>query len=114
MKQFKTLDAAVDAAIEALEFIREHATINEPDDWDDFKKEEMHHDEAEELKAATQVVEEPKKILSFEDVRAELAEISRNGKKDGIKSLLIKYGVSRLSEVKPEDYENLLTEARKL
>ena len=114
MKQFKSLDAAVDATIEALEFIRENATINEPDDWEDFKKEEMLHDEAEELKAAPQVVEEPKKTLSFEEVRAEMAEISRNGKREEVKALIVKYGVSRLSEVKPEDYEKLLKEAKEL
>ena len=114
MKQFKSLDAAVDAAIEALEFIRENATINEPDDWEDFKKEEMLHDEAEELKAAEKVVEEPKNTLSFEEVRAEMAEISRNGKREEVKTLITKFGASRLSEVKPEDYEKLLNEARSL
>ena len=55
--------------------------------------------------------EEPKKALSLTDVRAVLAEKSRNGYTANVKALLLKYGADKLSEINPTDYESLLAEA---
>ena len=51
---------------------------------------------------------------SMEEVRAILADISRNGKTEDMKALLHKFGVTRLSEIKPEDYTALVTAAREV
>ena len=69
--------------------------------------------------AETQPVENPPteiqstaKQPTMEEVRAILADISRNGKTEDMKALLHKYGATRLSEIKPEDYTALIEAAR--
>lgn len=57
--------------------------------------------------------EQPKKeepVLKLEDVRAVLAEKSRNGFTAQIRELLQKYGADKLSAVKPEHYKALLND----
>lgn len=52
--------------------------------------------------------EEVKQSHSFEEVRAILANKSREGHTAEIKALLTEFGVERLSDVDPEKYEELL------
>lgn len=52
-----------------------------------------------------------KKALSLTDVRAVLADKSRNGYTSDVKTLLLKYGANKLSDINPSDYEALLAEA---
>lgn len=99
---FRNLDDAIDTAITALEWIRENATIPERDDWEEFKQEELARDAVEEEKA---------KLITIEDVRPVLADISRNGHTSEVKELLKKYGANKLSEVKAEDLFSLLKDA---
>ena len=64
--------------------------------------------------------EEPKpepqeeKPLTLEDVRAVLAEKSRNGHTAKIRELLDKHGAAKLSEIDPQKYAALLAEAEVL
>ena len=51
---------------------------------------------------------------TMEEVRAILADISRNGKTEDMKALLHKFGATRLSEIKQEDYTALVTAAREV
>ena len=71
-----------------------------------------------EVKKTSQPVEEKveptEKAPSLEEVRAVLAEISRSGKTAEMKALLGKFGASRLSDVKEEDYTALLAAAREV
>ncbi len=53
----------------------------------------------------------PAKTYSFQEVRGIMAGLSGKGKKDEARALLQKYGASRLSEVKPEDYAALAKDA---
>lgn len=53
-----------------------------------------------------------KKALSLTDVRAVLADKSRNGYTSDVKSLLLKYGADKLSDINSANYETLLAEAR--
>ena len=53
-----------------------------------------------------------KKQPTMEEVRAILADISRNGKTEDMKALLHKFGATRLSEIKPEDYTALIEAAK--
>lgn len=55
-----------------------------------------------------------KKALSLIDVRAVLADKSRNGYTADVKALLLKYGADKLSDINPSDYESLLAEAEVL
>lgn len=54
------------------------------------------------------------KPVAVEDIRAVLAQKSQDGKSKDIKELLGKYGVAKLSAVKPEDYPALFKEAKVL
>ena len=55
-----------------------------------------------------------KKAVAIEDVRAVMAQKTQEGKSQGIKELLQKYGAVKLSAVSPEHYPALLKEARVL
>lgn len=57
---------------------------------------------------------EEKPTVTMEQVRAVLAQKSKDGKKAQIKALLLKYDSGKLSGVKPEDYPALLAEAEVL
>ncbi|WP_405348349.1 hypothetical protein [Ruminobacter amylophilus] len=52
--------------------------------------------------------------LSFEDVRGILADIARAGNREGVKSLLEKYGASKLSALDPKCYADILKDAEVL
>ena len=52
--------------------------------------------------------------LTLEDVRGVLSDIARSGKREGVKSLLEKYGASKLSAIDPNDYAALLKDAEGL
>ena len=54
------------------------------------------------------------KPLTLEDVRAVLAEKSRNGHTAKIRELLEKHGAAKLSEIDPQKYSALLAEAEVL
>ena len=58
--------------------------------------------------------EEKKPELKLEDVRAVLAEKSRAEHTSAIRTLLQKYGASKLSAVDPKYYEALLKDAEVL
>ena len=57
---------------------------------------------------------EKKPELKLEDVRAVLAEKSRAGFTADVRTLLQKYGASKLSAVDPKHYEALLKDAEVL
>jgi len=68
-------------------------------------------------KAAEPVKEEddePYEVVTLADVRAVLAEKSREGKTHEVKALIRKYGAEKLSEVDPEKYNALKAEAEVL
>lgn len=62
----------------------------------------------------TAVKEEKKPELKLEDVRAVLAEKSRAGHTAAIRTILQKYGASKLSGVDPKHYEALLKDVEVL
>ncbi len=64
------------------------------------------------VKAA--VVEEDKPKITLEDVRTTLADLSRKGYTANVRMMLVGLGVSKLSEVDPKDYAELLAKAQEL
>ncbi|MBR0455081.1 MAG: DNA ligase [Firmicutes bacterium] len=56
----------------------------------------------------------PEKTMSLEEVRAILAEKSRDGFTAQIRDLLQKYGASKLSEIDPGNYMALVADAEVL
>ena len=55
---------------------------------------------------------EPEKTYSLEELRAELADLSRNGFTDDVRKLIKDYGANKLSEVEPSRYADLMKDAR--
>jgi hypothetical protein len=53
-------------------------------------------------------------VPKFEDVRAILANKSREGLTAQVRELLLKYGANKLSEVNPADYNALIADAGEL
>jgi len=73
------------------------------------------NDEEKEVSAEALGKAEAKTVkLTLEDVRKVLTEKSRAGKTSDVKALLKKHGSNKLSEVNPDDYEELLKEAEVL
>lgn len=56
----------------------------------------------------------PKPSIKIEQVRAVLAGKSQAGKTVQVRELLVKFGASKLSEINPEVYSDLLTAAEEL
>lgn len=65
------------------------------------------------IKELKSIVEEKEaKLITLEQVRKVLAELSRNGFTEDVRTLLKKYGSDKLSGIKQEDYQALLEDAR--
>lgn len=97
---------------QTIEELRSAATaINEAANW----LAEQFSGAAEEAPAKESATKKEKKSeLKLEDVRAVLAEKSRTGHTAAIRTLLQKYGASKLSGVDPKNYEALLKDAEVL
>lgn len=85
------------------------AAINEAANWlaEQFS-------DSEESVSVEKARSEKKPALTLEKVRVVLAEKSRNGHTSEIRSLLQKYGATKLSAVDPNNYEALLMDAEVL
>mgnify|MGYP004466398695 FL=1 len=108
----KEIDEHASALIEATKDLR--AMFSSPgSDEEDGLTNTYETDESLEAKKEYEknhpVKEEPK--ITLEDVRARLAQLSRDGKTAQVKTLIQKYGANKLSEVNPDDYEALLLDA---
>ena len=62
----------------------------------------------------TTLPEKTETTLSFTDLRAKLAEKSREGFTAEIKAILISHGAEKLSAIQPSDYETVLKEVEAL
>ena len=68
-------------------------------------------EESAEVREAESVPEEEKPTISFEQVRAALANKSRDGYTLAVKNLVESFGAEKLSEIKPEHYAEILKQA---
>ena len=89
------------------------AAITDAANWlaQQFSGEDSNQQQSSETAA---IREEPKQVLTLEQVRAVLADKSRAGHTAAIRDLLQKYGASKLSQVDPKNYEALLRDAEVL
>lgn len=77
----------------------------------------MAGNEPVETKEPTSTVKEPepnKKEITLEEVRAKLAEKSQAGLTAQVREIIQKYGGSKLSEVAPKHYADMLKDAEVL
>ena len=70
--------------------------------------------EAEAAPAPAPAAKESEPVLAFEDVRAILADKSREGFTAQIRELLQKYGASKLSDVDAKNYKALIADVEGL
>jgi len=56
----------------------------------------------------------PAPTVTLEQVRAKLTELSQSGKKDDIKVLIAKFGGTKLTDLKAEQYADVLAAAEAL
>ena len=69
-------------------------------------------EEAADVHEAEPVPEEAEKPkVTFEEVRAALAKKSQMGYTSAVKNLVENYGVEKLSDIKPENYAEILEQA---
>lgn len=99
----------MDATIKELRDIA--ASINDIANW---LTGAFSGDTEPEADAAPAPAKEPEPVLAFEDVRAILADKSREGFTVQIRELLQKYGASKLSEVDPAHYKALIKDVEGL
>ena len=94
-----------DMAVSIAELRNAAAAINGVADWlvEAFSTKES----AEEAPAI-------ERMLTLEEVRAVLAEKSRKGNTAEIRSLILKYGADKLSQLDPANYRALLADAEVL
>lgn len=64
--------------------------------------------------ADVEEVREPATKITFEDLRAVLAVLTRDGKQQEVKKLITEYGAAKLSDVPEEKYQELLDKAREI
>ena len=64
--------------------------------------------------AVQKLIEPEEAPPKLEDVRKVLAEISRAGKTEEMKNLLAQFGATKLSDVTPDKYFDLLMAAKEL
>jgi len=92
---------------DSLQTLADAAASDEPKETSDMKSGK----EKSILKIEeTKLTEE--RPFTLEDVRAVLADKSRQGHTAEIRTLLQKYGANKLSEISPENYPALLAEAK--
>lgn len=100
-----------DMAMTIEELLSAAAAINDAANW----LAEQFSGTSEEAPAKKPAAkEENKPELQLEDVRAVLAEKSRAGHTAAIRTILQKYGASKLSGVDPKHYEALLKDVEVL
>ncbi len=100
----------------ALDTLQKNETAPQPQEKPAPKKakkpdEETPPTEEEEEADSTQETPEP---LTLVAVRAKLGAISQGGKQDEVRALIEKYGASKLTDVPPEMYADLVAEAEAL
>ena len=66
------------------------------------------------LDAFKALAEENKPKATLEQVRAKLAELTRNGKREQVKALLNEFGANKLSEVPADKYAELMARAEEI
>ena len=72
-------------------------------------------EEAADVHEAEPVPEEAEKPkVTFEQVRAALAKKSQMGYTSAVKNLVESYGVEKLSDIKPENYAEILEQAERI
>ncbi len=101
---------------DALRTIANTVTVTTEKQVEEVAKELHEHtkqlDAFKALAAEQKAAERPK--VTLEQVRAKLAELTRNGKREQVKALLNEFGANKLSEVPADKYAELMAKAEEI
>lgn len=115
MSKMSNLDLVLDEMITAGQKMIEAATaLREMFSETEKPKEKKTATKPTPAKAEESTPEPEAKTYTFQEVRGIIASLSGKGMKAEAKALLTKYGATRLSDVKEEDYAALAVEAEAL
>ena len=79
-----------------------------------LKKEEGAKKVKRNLDAFQKLADDVAPKVTLEQVRAKLAELTRNGKREQVKALLNEFGANKLSEVPADKYAKLMEKAEEI
>ena len=74
----------------------------------------IQEEEKRNLDAFQKLADEVAPKVTLEQVRAKLAELTRNGKREQVKALLNEFGANKLSEVPADKYAELMAKAEEI
>ena len=74
----------------------------------------IQEEEKRNLDAFQKLADENKPKVTLEQVRAKLADLTRNGKRAEVKKLLDEFGANKLSEVPADKYAELMAKAEEI
>ena len=108
MQKSEIIIAALDKIVSAAKLVIEAIK--------DIQKEIKAENEVKKIEVQPEEVKviETKKVVTLEEVRTVLANLSRKGHTTEVKALLQKYGSEKLSTVDPANYEALLKDAEEI
>lgn len=117
-------DNAVKMLVDLADALRTIAKTVEVETGDDIiqaaeqLKKTVEEEGAEKVKrnldAFQKLADEVAPKVTLEQVRAKLAELTRNGKREQVKSLLNEFGANKLSEVPADKYAELMEKAAEI
>ncbi|WIF95092.1 rRNA biogenesis protein rrp5 [Caminicella sporogenes] len=93
--------------VEAIRSLKEELKVIKVHD-------EVKGNESKEIEQKSKTVSSKENNITLEQVRTKLAILAQSGKQGKVKELIQKYGGSRLSEIDPMNYENLLKDAEEI
>lgn len=100
--------------VDALRTIAKTVEVETKDDTiqatEQLKKEEG----AKKVKRNLDAFQKLADDVTLEQVRAKLAELTRNGKREQVKALLNEFGANKLSEVPADKYAELMAKAEEI
>jgi len=115
VSDLKSLAESIETLVRAMEANEVVPTNEEPTKKKSKTKAKVEESEPEVEEAEVAEVEEPEeKQPTLEEVRAAMADKSRDGHREAVKAIITKYGANNLSSLDPKHYATALKEVGEL
>jgi len=115
VSDLKSLAESIETLVRAVEANEVVSTNEEPTKKKSKAKAKVEEPEPEVEEAEVAEVEEPEeKQPTLEEVRAAMADKSRDGHREAVKAIITKYGANNLSSLDPKHYAAALKEVGEL
>ena len=115
VSDLKSLAESIETLVRAMEANEVVPTNEEPTKKKSKTKAKVEESEPEVEEAEVAEVEEPEeKQPTLEEVRAAMADKSRDGHREAVKAIITKYGANNLSSLDPKHFSTALKEVGEL